>query len=126
MSKQEQEHPCVCLLVNGGYFYFDVLGVLCGITAITVDFKSSATIEFGPSVLLDQETAGVMVEDLKEFWQPITIDFMLEKGASHYAWIRPGLTYGTSCMNMFGAFAYRFKVGSEHKDRIFPILPTNA
>jgi hypothetical protein len=80
MSKEEQAHPTVCLLVNGGYFYFDVLGVLCGITSFTVDFKSSSTLEFGPSVMLDDATSTTMIEDLKEFWQPITIDFMLEKG----------------------------------------------
>ena len=55
MSKEEMNHPTVCMLVNGGYFYFDLQGDLCGVTAITVDSATSHTIEFGPGLRLGDD-----------------------------------------------------------------------
>ena len=93
LSKEEMSDATVCLLVNGGFFYFDLQGQLCGVTAITVDSATIHTIEFGPGLRLGDDESHEMRGDLEAFWQPITLDFMLKKGATHYAWIRPGLTY---------------------------------
>lgn len=92
-------------------------------TALSGATEARDILQFGPGVLLGSEASTKMEADLAKFWQPTTLDFQVSKGATHYAWVLPGETYGTNVMNMYGGFAYKFNPQFKVANRIFPVLP---
>ena len=61
-------------------------------------------------------------EKHKDHFTEVTLPFMVERGATHYAWIPPGDNFGYRFSNTRGAFAYLFSKESKIKDRVFPAL----
>ena len=68
------------------------------------------------------EASARMREKHKEHFTEVTLPFMVERGATHYAWIPPGDNFGHQYQNTRGAFAYMFSEDSKCKDRVFPLL----
>ena len=80
-------------------------------------------IHFGPCTAMSKKGAQKMREKHQEHFHEITLPFMLEAGATHYAWVPPGETFGSGVQNVGGGFCYLFSDDSGHKDRIFPLVP---
>lgn len=80
-------------------------------------------IHFGPCTILNTGAARKMRARHQPHLHEVTLPFMLDAGATHYAWVPPGETFGSGVQNVQGGFCYLFSPDSDHKDRIFPLIP---
>jgi hypothetical protein len=111
---------------NGGFVYFDLNFDVVGVNMIQdPGIPCKHMIHFGPGTVLDPRAAAKMRARHTQHYHEVTLSFMREKGATHFAWIPPGDTFGSSVHNTLGGFAYLFADACVcgHMDRIFPIIP---
>jgi hypothetical protein len=89
----------------GGYVYFDTQGNALGTNSICPAAYGTLGLMFGRPHLLEKEVTDLLTQ--KGRFQEITLDSLASKGATHFAWIRPGEFNGkVFCPD--GAFAYKF------------------
>jgi hypothetical protein len=100
----------------GGYIYFDDQQNVVGTNSIRPAPLGTLGLMFGRSQPLPADVADIMTKQGR--FQEITLQALAEKGATHFAWIRPQEFPG-SVASPNGCFAYKFADGNL---RYFPVV----
>lgn len=103
----------------GGYCYFDDSRNVVGTNAICPANLDVLGLMFGRPHLLDAESTSTLTKQGR--FQDITIPMMTQKGATHFAWIRPG-EFPDTIAAPDGAFAYKFGPPSDGKPKYYPVV----
>lgn len=108
--------PERAFLEYGGYVYFDHDCTVVGTTSISPASVGTGLL-FGASIPLPEDVAEALSRQGR--FQEVTFEALLQKGATHFAWLRPKefASSGLHCPS--GAFAYKFATGDEA--RYFPV-----
>jgi len=108
--------PERAFLEYGGYVYFDHNCTVVGTTSISPASVGTGLL-FGASIPLPEDVAEALSRQGR--FQEVTFEALLQKGATHFAWLRPKefASSGLHCPS--GAFAYKFATGDEA--RYFPV-----
>ncbi|CAK9102536.1 unnamed protein product [Durusdinium trenchii] len=102
--------PERAFLEYGGYIYFDKDCNVVGTTSISPTSVGTGLL-FGGSSPLPEEVSEALSRQGR--FQEVTLEALLRKGATHFAWLRPKefSSCGLHCPS--GAFAYKFADGEE-------------
>ncbi|CAJ1374453.1 unnamed protein product [Effrenium voratum] len=114
--------PERAFLEYGGYVYYDKDCNVVGTTSISPTSVGTGLI-FGGSLPLAEEVADALAKQGR--FQEVTLEPLLRKGATHFAWVRPREFASTQCPS--GAFAYKFDGGGEARpaelELVLQVLP---
>lgn len=102
----------------GGYVYFNRSGEAIGTNSIAPAPLGTLGLMFGRAQELASSVEGTLTRQGR--FQEITLAPLLEAGATHFAWIRPGEFVGTTAA-ADGAFAYQF---GQAPAKYFPVVGT--
>jgi len=99
----------------GGFLYFDRDSSVVGANGIAPGPPGSRGLVFSwPQPLPDTVTECLTLQGR---FQEVTLDVLVSKGATHFAWIRPN-EFQDQLASANGAFAYKFSMGGH---RYFPV-----
>jgi hypothetical protein len=99
----------------GGFLYFDRDSSVVGANGIAPAPPGSRGLVFSwPQPLPDNVTECLTLQGR---FQEVTLDVLVSKGATHFAWIRPN-EFQDQLASANGAFAYKFSMGGH---RYFPV-----
>lgn len=104
-------------LTHGGYTYFSPDRAVVGTTCIVPAELGTPGLTFGRCQVLPQRAASMLMRDGR--FQDITLADLAAKGATHFAWIRPG-EFAEDVASQDGCFAYRF--GDQQTPKYFPVV----
>eukprot|EP00933_Yihiella_yeosuensis_P019077 TRINITY_DN15493_c0_g3_i1.p1 TRINITY_DN15493_c0_g3~~TRINITY_DN15493_c0_g3_i1.p1 ORF type:complete len:343 (+),score=43.57 TRINITY_DN15493_c0_g3_i1:75-1031(+) len=107
--------PQCNFLTFGGYIYFNGERDVVGTNAISPAPLGTLGLMFGRSQCLPHQAADSLTRQGR--FQEITLEALATKGATHFAWIRPGEFDSVACPD--GCFAYKFATGGP---RYFPVV----
>jgi len=114
---QRPRGPAEAAFVDyGGYIYFNDEREVVGTNSITPAPLGTLGLMFGRPQPLSEDVAEILVRQGR--FQEITLKPLADKGATHFAWIRPG-EFIDSVYSADGCFAYKF----EHDcPKYFPVV----
>lgn len=91
--------PSAAFFIYGGYIYFDKMGRVAAVCAISL----GNGLEFEPAEAWDNRYSGA----LEKRWVPVTVPYILERGARHFAWINGGELLQPSAKDVLGGQDWR-------------------
>jgi len=109
--------PADAAFVNyGGYIYFDDHRQVVGTNSICPAPVGTLGLMFGRAQPLVETVVDMLTKQGR--FQEITLAALSDKGATHFAWIRPA-EFPNQVASTDGCFAYKFKDGSA---KYFPVV----
>lgn len=103
-------------LEYGGYVYFDGAQNVVGTNSINPAALGALGLMFGRAQILPPSVEESLTRQGR--FQDITLNFLAQRGATHFAWIRP-LEFSGRVASPDGCFAYKLSDGSS---KYFPVV----
>lgn len=100
----------------GGYIYFNNACDVVGTNSIMPAPVGTLGLMFGRAQPLSNNVADMLMKQGR--FQEITLAALADKGATHFAWIRPG-EFATEVASTDGCFAYMFR---DDSPKYFPVV----
>jgi len=89
----------------GGYVYFNSSQEVVGCSSIVPAPVGTLGLSFGRPQPLPDKASEVLTQQGR--FQEVSLSFLTSRGATHFAWIRPG-EFDEAIANPNGSFAYKF------------------